>query len=150
MRKSIAAVLIGFTGALTPALPVQATTTAAPAVRITFVYYDSPGRDDRSNRSLNAEYVTITNASGRAVSLRSWTLRDTSRHVYVFPASTLAAKESVTVHTGRGSSTARHRYQNRRAYVWNNDRDTAILRNAAGKNVDSCRWTRPGAGKIRC
>jgi hypothetical protein len=46
--------------------------------------------------------------------------------------------------------TSRHRYQQRAAYVWNNDADTAILRDAAGRNVDSCRWTRTGTGKISC
>ena len=152
MHKRIVAVLIGLSGVLTPVsvLPAHATTAAAPAVQVTFVYYDSPGRDDRSNRSLNAEYVQLTNTSRRAVALKSWTLRDTSRHVYVFGSYTLAAGATVTVHTGVGNDTATHRYQDRHAYVWNNDKDAAILRDAAGHGVDSCRWTRPGTGKIRC
>jgi hypothetical protein len=152
VRRRITAALIGLTAVLTavPGLEAHAATAAAPAVRITFAYYDSPGRDDRSTRSLNAEYVTITNTSRRAVALKSWTLRDTSRHVYVFGRYTLAAGASVTVHTGSGNDTSRHRYQDRRAYVWNNDKDTALLRDAGGRNVDSCRWTRTGSGKIRC
>jgi hypothetical protein len=150
MRTRTAAVLIGLVAALAPALPAHATTSATSAVQITYAYYDSPGRDDRSNKSLNAEYVRITNSSHRAVSLRSWTLRDTSSHIYVFGAYSLAAGATVAVRTGTGTDTASYRYQDRDAYVWNNDRDTAILRSAGGKLVDSCRWTRTGTGKIRC
>ena len=152
MRKRITAVLLGLTGLLAAAAapPAHATTAATPAVQITFVYYDSPGRDDRSNASLNAEYVTLTNTGRRSVALTSWTLRDTSSHVYAFSSYTLAAGASVSVHTGGGKVTSRHRYQQRAAYVWNNDADTAILRDAAGRNVDSCRWTRTGTGKISC
>ncbi|MFG2775968.1 lamin tail domain-containing protein, partial [Streptomyces sp. NPDC048350] len=35
----------------------------APKVEISRVQADSPGRDNRSNRSLNAEWVEITNNS---------------------------------------------------------------------------------------
>jgi hypothetical protein len=38
------------------------------------IQYDSPCRDNRSNRSLNAEWVTVTNTSRHAVNLRGWTL----------------------------------------------------------------------------
>jgi hypothetical protein len=148
MRKSVAVVLIGVTAVVVPVCAVPA--QAASAVQIASVYYDSPGSDDRSNRSLNAEYVTITNTTSRALALRGWTLRDATNHVYVFAPFTLGARASVTVHTGTGADVARHRYQNRGAYVWNNDKDTATLRNASRVIVDSCGWTRPGTGKIRC
>src|SRR6478609_7334863 len=48
------------------------------------VQYDSPGRDDRSNRSLNGEWVTVTNTGRNSVNLRNWTLTDESRHTYRF------------------------------------------------------------------
>ncbi|MGW1987909.1 hypothetical protein ACWCPJ_36590 [Streptomyces collinus] len=51
------------------------------AVYISGVRYDSPGRDDRSNWSLNKEWVDITNSTRRgAVNLDGWTLRDDPRH----------------------------------------------------------------------
>lgn len=47
-----------------------------PRVEISRVQADSPGRDDRSNRSLNTEWVEITNTTRDAINLRGWTLRD--------------------------------------------------------------------------
>jgi hypothetical protein len=40
------------------------------------IQYDSPGHDDRSRRSLNAEWVDVTNTGRRAVNLDGWTLSD--------------------------------------------------------------------------
>jgi hypothetical protein len=152
IRTRTAAALIAALATLVPALaaPAHAATAATPSVRITLVQYDSPGRDDLSNRSLNAEYVRITNTGRLGVALQGWRLRDASDHVYVFGRYGLAAGASVTVRTGQGTDSAIYRYQGRSAYVWNNDRDTAILRNAAGGIVDSCRWTSPGTGRISC
>ncbi|GJF27219.1 hypothetical protein SHO565_77830 [Streptomyces sp. HO565] len=53
-------------------------------MEISDVQYDSPGRDDRSNRSLNKEWVEITNNSRRSVYLEGWTLRDEDGHRYTF------------------------------------------------------------------
>ncbi|MEU3906472.1 lamin tail domain-containing protein [Streptomyces goshikiensis] len=68
-------------------LPGQA--HAAGALRISKIWYDSPGSDTGTNASLNGEWVQITNSTGTAVSLRGWTLTDASRHTYTFPAFTL-------------------------------------------------------------
>ncbi|MFJ1811215.1 MULTISPECIES: lamin tail domain-containing protein [unclassified Streptomyces] len=54
-------------------------------MEISAVQYDSPGRDDRSNRSLNKEWVELTNATRQAVSLDGWTLKDASGHTYLRP-----------------------------------------------------------------
>ena len=48
------------------ALPASAADRARPArpkVEISAVQYDSPGRDDRSRRSLNKEWVELTNTT---------------------------------------------------------------------------------------
>jgi len=59
---------------------------SAPAkIRITKIYFDSPGDDTGSNTSLNAEYVVIKNTGTTRKALTGWTLRDASRHVYKFP-----------------------------------------------------------------
>ncbi len=123
---------------LVPLLPAQA--QAAGSVHLHKIYYDSPGKDDRSTRSLNAEYVQIKNSTSRGVNLRGWTLTDASRHKYTFGTFTLGAGKTVTVRTGRGKDSASTKYQNRRAYVWNNDRDTATLRKSSGSRVDTCSY----------
>ncbi|MEU8031143.1 lamin tail domain-containing protein [Streptomyces sp. NPDC049099] len=114
---------------------------AAGGVQIHHVWFDSPGSDNRSNASLNAEWVQIRNTGGTAVSLRGWVLKDASNHRYVFPNVKIGAGKYMKIHTGRGSDTASDKYQDRRAYVWNNDRDTATLTRASGSKVDSCSWT---------
>lgn len=131
------------------AVPV-ANAGAVPQVQITRIQYDSPGTDNRSPISLNAEYVQLTNTTAKAVSLKGWTLRDNASHVYSFGAYTLAARARVIVHTGPGTANAQHRYWQSKAYVWNNDRDAATLRNTAGRAVDSCSWARPGKGFSVC
>ncbi|WP_063887491.1 hypothetical protein [Streptomyces sp. Root1310] len=44
------------------------------------------------------------------------------------------------IHTGEGRDTRTDLYQDRRAYVWNNDHDTATLRNDHGRFVDDESW----------
>ncbi|MFJ8158763.1 lamin tail domain-containing protein [Streptomyces sp. NPDC094468] len=139
-----AAVATAAVGAL--ALPAAA---AGQPVRphsdviVSAVQYDSPGRDDRSNRSLNNEWVDITNTTRRAVNLNGWTLTDESGHRYTFHLR-LDGRSTVRVHTGEGRDRKTDVYQDRRAYVWNNDRDIATLRNNHGKFVDSLAWGHRG------
>ncbi|MFI8952579.1 lamin tail domain-containing protein [Streptomyces sp. NPDC053750] len=105
-----------------------------------------PGRvvvklvDDRSNRSLNREWVEITNNTRRAVNLDGWTLRDEDGHRYTFHDYRLAGRSTVRVHTGQGRDTRTDVYQDRRNYVWDNRSDTASLRNDHGRFIDSDSW----------
>jgi predicted secreted Zn-dependent protease len=128
-------------------LLVAPSASAAPAVKISFVYFDSPGSDTGSNTSLNAEYVTIKNTSSTARSLTGWTLRDKTGYTYKFPTFTLKAGATVTVHTGKGTASSTHRYYNRTSYVWNNTGDTAYLKNSSGTTVHTCSWTSAGSTK---
>lgn len=114
---------------------------ATPAVKISYVYFDSPGSDTGGATSLNAEYVRITNTTSTARSLTGWTLRDKTGYTYTFPTFTLGAKATVTVHTGKGTASQTHRYYNRTWYVWNNTGDTAYLRDSRGTTVHTCGWT---------
>ncbi|MGW4497044.1 lamin tail domain-containing protein [Micromonospora sp. NPDC004336] len=128
---------------LTTAGPAQA---ATPAVQITKVYYNSPGVDNRSNSSLNAEYVRLTNRRSATLNLKSWTLRDKSNHVYKFSGDfKLRPGASVVIHTGRGTNSSTHRYWGSRAYIWNNTGDKAYLRNPSGTLIDSCSWGSRGS-----
>ncbi|MFI2415783.1 lamin tail domain-containing protein [Streptomyces sp. NPDC018947] len=139
-------------GALTAALAVPATAAdhhraPRPNVEISDVQYDSPGRDDRSNRSLNAEWVEITNNTRRAVDLDGWTLRDEAGHRYTFHDYRLEGRSTVRVHTGRGHDTRTDVYQDRRTYVWNNNSETATLRNDRGRFIDSESWGHRHGGR---
>jgi hypothetical protein len=120
-------------------LPTQAQ-AAAGSVHLYKVYYDSPGTDTRSTTSLNAEYVQIRNTTTKAVSLKGWTLVDAANHKYVFGTYSLGKGKTVTIRTGKGTDTAANRYQNRGAYVWNNDKDTATLKKTSGGKVDTCSY----------
>lgn len=112
------------------------------AVEISRVQYDSPGPDDRSNRSLNQEWVEITNYGRQSVNLNGWTLSDEDGHIYTFDHYRLGGRSTVRVHTGTSLDTRHDVYQDRRAYVWNNDRDTATLRNDHGRFIDDASWGR--------
>ncbi len=78
------------------------------------IQYDSPGRDDGSRRSLNAEWVTVRNTGRHAVNLRGWTLSEGRHQVYRFGHLVLRGHQSVRVHTGHGRDTHRDVYQDRR------------------------------------
>ena len=48
-----------------------------------------------------------------------------------------------------GRDTRTDVFQDRRAYVWNNDYDTATLRNDRGRFVDDASWGRHHRGHRR-
>ena len=113
---------------------------AAPAVKISKVYYDSPGSDTGSNSSLNGEYFVVKNTTGTARYITGWTVKDVTGYTYKFGTFKLGAYASVKVHTGSGSNTSTDRYWGRGWYVWNNTSDTAYLRNASGTLVHQCAY----------
>ncbi|MFJ8197132.1 lamin tail domain-containing protein [Streptomyces sp. NPDC096152] len=117
------------------------------AVEISRVQYDSRGREDRSNRSLNAEWVEVTNTTRRAVNLDGWTLSDRDGHTCTFRHYRLDGRSTVRVHTGIGRDARHDVYWDRRQYVWNNDSDTAPLRNDHGRFIDDVSWGRPRGGR---
>jgi hypothetical protein len=85
------------------------------------------------------------NTGSSRVGIGGWTVRDTSGHVYRFAAGFgIAGGDKVTLHTGNGSNTLRHRYWRQDNYVWNNDGDTAKLKRSNGTLADSCSYS--GAG----
>lgn len=111
-----------------------------PRVEISAVQADSPRRETRSNRSLNAEWVEITNTSRRSVDLDGWTLRDLDGNRYCFDDYILAGRSTVRVHTGMGRDTRTDLYQDRRSSVWDSRYDKAILRDHRGNTVDIESW----------
>ncbi|MFI8281094.1 lamin tail domain-containing protein [Streptomyces sp. NPDC085929] len=113
-----------------------------PRVEISRVQADSPGRDDRSNRSLNGEWVEITNTTRDAVNLRGWTLRDEDGNRYRFDNVRINGRATIRIHTGTGHDTRTDLFQNRRDYIWDNHADTATLRDDRGRTVDTESWGR--------
>jgi hypothetical protein len=118
-------------------------------IKIREIYFDSPGTDDGSNKSLNAEWVEIKNTGTVAKALTGWTLRDASGHVFKFPTFKLKPGKSVKVHTGKGSNSSTDLYWRSSSYIWNNDGDTATLKKKKSGTVASkCSYTGSGSYKI--
>jgi hypothetical protein len=131
-------------------LAIQPSASAAPCVRINRIWYDSPGKDTGSNSSLNAEWIRLRNYCGTARSLTNWTIRDVARHVYRFGTFRLGAGKYLKLHTGRGTNSATDRYWGRSWYVWNNDLDTAYLKNRFGSLMDRCAYSNRYADYANC
>ncbi|MEV0992608.1 lamin tail domain-containing protein [Streptomyces sp. NPDC049949] len=83
-----------------------------PRVEISRVQADSPGHDDRTNRSLNNEWVEITNTTRDAINLRGWTLRDSDGNRYRLDNIRINARATLRIHTGTGHNTRTDLFQN--------------------------------------
>jgi hypothetical protein len=131
--------------------PGDAVATVFAPLRITRVYYDSPGSDlPVSNSKLNAEYIRITNTGSRTANLYRWVVRDAVGHYYEFSSLYLAAGHSVYLHTGKGTNGGAHYYWQQGYYIWNNTGDTAYLqRYWDNRVVDTCSWG-DGIGYTNC
>ncbi|MFJ2813578.1 lamin tail domain-containing protein [Streptomyces sp. NPDC087294] len=132
------------------ALPATAADHAAPhrsAVEISAMQYDAPGRDDNSPRSLNQEWVDVTNTTRGAVNLNGWTLSDNAGHTYTFHHYRLNGRATVRIHTGRGHDTARDLYQDRRREVLDNRAGAVTLRNDHRRVVADFSWGRHHGGR---
>jgi Lamin Tail Domain len=115
--------------------------SASAAVKIREIFYNSPGSDTGSNKSLNAEWVLLKNTGSRKVRMTGWTVRDVAGHVYRFGAFRLGGGKSVKVHTGHGSNTAMNRFWGQSWYIWNNNGDTATLKRRNGTVSDRCHYS---------
>lgn len=117
---------------------------AASPIRLYKIYYNSPGPDRGGNASLNAEYVELHNTAGSAINLTDWVLHDGGqRHTYTFPSFTLKAHGYVLIHTGRGGTTPSQLYWGQSWYVWNNDGDTATLKDRHNDVIGRCSYSDP-------
>lgn len=103
---------------------------------ISAVQFDAPG-DDRKKENLNGEWVGISNNGNSAIDLTEWTLNDNENHVYNFPSNfKIKSGNSVKIHTGSGADTESDLYWNSGRPIWNNDGDTATLKDKNGKVID--------------
>ncbi len=95
--------------------------------KITRIEYDPEG-NDREN--LNDEWIEI---SGYGTEITGWTVSDAANHVYTFPEFIIYGK--VKIHTGSGKDSSTELYWNMKTPVWNNDGDTATLKNRNGDTI---------------
>jgi hypothetical protein len=124
--------------------PTTKPPTTKPAGNVQFT------RVQFKSKSLNGEWVRITNNTQATVDLKGWTVRDAANHVYTFASTYRLGKGgAVYLHTGKGANSIAHRYWGRTGYIWNDGGDTAILRNKEGKTVDTCKWG-TGTGVTAC
>lgn len=142
VRRLAAATLTVAAVAGAAALPASAAdrTSHRATVEISNVQHNFPGRETRSNRSLNSEWVEVSNTARRSVNLDGWTLSDRDGHTYTFHHYRLDGRSSVRVHSGIGRDTSGDIYQDRRARVWDTRSDTATLRDEDGRFVDAVSW----------
>lgn len=118
------------------------TPTVAPAnVRIAFILYGP------TNGPLE-EYVEIQNTGGTAATMTNWTLSDESNRIFTFPTFNLPAGGLVRVWTKSGTNTSTDLYWGSGQAIWNNNGDTAYLRNAAGTLVSVCSYAGGGTSHI--
>ncbi len=101
-------------------------------VRFAGSQFDPPG-DDRE--VLNEEWVRISNQCAQAKAIGNWRIKDEgSIHTYRFPAGLqISGGKSLTLHTGCGTNTTRHRYWCFAGAIWNNaPPENAYLRTDGG------------------
>lgn len=87
----------------------------------------------RAPGDLLQEALVLAN-EGDTLSLAGWRLRDEAGHVFVFPALTLWAGSTVTLHTRAGENTATDLYWGREAPVWQRG-ERGILEDPSGRSV---------------
>jgi competence protein ComEC len=108
-------------------------TTAEAGLTVTEIHADAAG-DDRDN--LNDEYVVFENTGNKTLDLSGWTIEDEAGQRYTVPEGfELATGETVTLHTGSGTSTTTELYWGSGSPIWNNDGDIVIVSNANGERV---------------
>jgi hypothetical protein len=115
------------------------TTTAPPpapaGIGFGTMQCDAPGTPDDAH-NINDEWIQLANTTGSPAGLGSWTVADDAANSYTVPSGyTLAAGATVTLHSGAGTNTQADLFWGRSQHVWNNDGDTAHLRNASGAQV---------------
>lgn len=89
-----------------------------------------------SDLNLQDERVQISNMGSSPVSLNGWKIEDEgSKHIYTFQSYTLNAGTTVTIFTGKGTSSATELYWQLDDPIWNNDGDTAYLYDDSGKLI---------------
>jgi micrococcal nuclease len=107
--------------------------------KITTLHADAEG-DDRLN--LNGEYLRVANLEERPMNLRGFRISDRYGHTYIFRSVILPPGHTLLLFSGSGrdlldSGGQVKLYWNSDWPIWNNEGDTAFLRDPEGRLVDS-------------
>lgn len=107
-------------------------------MRIQEINHDAPGPD---HQNPNGEWVDLVNDGSEAVDLTGFTLKDEANHVFTFPAVSLEPGQVLRLYSGRGLDSDGDLYWGLSGdSVWNNNGDTAFLRDPQGRLVDTLRY----------
>lgn len=99
-------------------------------VIIADIFYDGAGTSEPD------EYVEIQNVDYELIQLKGWILHDIENHVFTFPDFVIKPGQICRIYTNEiHSETCEFSYASEAA-IWNNDGDTAYLRDAYGTLID--------------
>lgn len=105
------------------------------ALKIVHIEADAPGSDSENP---NGEWIEIANQGDEPVQMQGYTLKDEANHIYTFGLFLVRPGHSFRLYSGQGIDTATELYWGLVGdSVWNNNGDTAFLRDAEGNLVDS-------------
>lgn len=108
---------------------------AGVALEIIDIEADAPGSDQDNP---NGEWIEIANRGDTPVPMAGYTLKDEANHIYTFGDFTLQPGQAFKLYSGQGQDGDGELYWGLVGdSVWNNDSDTAFLRDAEGALVDS-------------
>ena len=113
------------------------------------IQYDSPGKDTRTNTSLNAEYVDIHNngkSKRPAQGLQAEGQHRLHLHLPQLQDRRRGRRSGST--PARAATPPAHVYWSRGSYVWNNTGDKARLIKPSGALLDSCSWGKGTGVKV--
>ncbi len=110
--------------------------TCDSCIKLNSLHYDAEGNDCQNP---NDEYVIFEGNCTYSCDLTSWTVSDTSSHVYIFPSFTIDGGNSFKLYTGNGTNTAAELYWGSTytpcKAVWNNDGDNLTLKDQNDKVI---------------
>lgn len=102
---------------------------------INHIEANAPGQD---HKNPNGEWVEIINEGTQPVNMQGYTLKDTANNSYQFGEFVLQPGQAVRIYSGRGRDSTTALYWGLvDNSVWNNNGDTAFLRDADGGLVAS-------------
>ena len=76
--------------------------------------------------TLNAEWVVVSYKGDDQINLANWQLRDSDRHVFVFPQLVLHKNGAVQIHTASGTNTVIDLYWGQSDPVWESGEEAQL------------------------
>lgn len=128
----------------TPTKTPLPTATLAPGntgdVRITKIFFDGAVHQTEAD-----EYVEIKNFDAKAIRLQGWKLHDAGPvHTYTFPNYLIQPGQVCRVYTNENHPEwCGFNWKNGSA-IWNNNGDTATLKDGSGKVISTCSYSGSG------